>query len=68
MATALADDDIGDAQGADDDDDGGGQSMKRWATMQAITKSVTLRMTTTMAAAMQTMPVACVNRPRSTLA
>ena len=71
MTMALADDDIGDAQGADDDDDGGGQSMKRWATMQAMTKSVTLRMTTTTIAAsrwktLQTMPAACVNRPRAT--
>ena len=32
MTMALADDDIGDAQGADDDDDGGGESMTRWAT------------------------------------
>ena len=29
----------------DDNDDGGGESMKRWATMQAMTKSVTHRMT-----------------------
>ena len=62
---ALADGDIGDAQGADDDDDGGGESMKRWATMQAMTESVTLRMTTTTMAAsrwetLQTMPAACV--------
>ena len=67
MTMALADDDIGDAQGADDDDDGGGESMKRWATMQAMTKSMT---TTTMAAnrwkTLETMPAACVNRPRPT--
>ena len=49
MAMALADDDIGDAQGADDDDNVAGESMKRWATMQAMTKSVTLRMTTMVA-------------------
>ena len=71
MTMALAADDIGDAQGADDDDDGGGESMKRWATMQAMTKSVTLRMTTTTMAAsrwetLQTMPAACVNRSRPT--
>ena len=65
MTMPLADDDIGDAQGADDDDDGGGESMKRWATMQAMTESVTPRMTTTTMAAsrwetLQTMPAACV--------
>ena len=60
MAIALADDDIG-----DDENDGGGESINRWATMQAMTKSVTLRMTTTSMAAsrwktLQMMPAACV--------